>query len=141
MVLIQEFKVPFPIVAFCPDLDIVLMYNYLKCILYSKCDDFSWSESMQKITTVRAGASICWKDGLQHIDQRFLHELISSDHKNTTLADHLEHFLDPNWTEKHSFCKSAQSEDGRTESYATDIGLCFILNPGDGVFNKQRYVS
>lgn len=93
---------------------------------------------MQKIASVRVLSSICWQDAVEHLDRKFYQELLMSGHNNITLEDHLEHFLDPNWTESSSFCNYAQSEDGRTETYATEAGLCFILNPGEGIFNEKR---
>lgn len=135
-----SFQVPFPLVAFCPDLDRFLLQEYFKCIFENNCDVISKAEAMQRMATVRACSFVCVEEALQHIDRRFLHELTLSDHKNMTLADHLEYFLDPSWTEKHSFCNSVQLGDGRIESYATVAGLCFILNPGDGIFKKQRCV-
>lgn len=91
---------------------------------------------MQKMMTIQVGSLICWQEALEGIDKKFSKESASSDFHNMTLVEHLEHFIKPSWTEDHSFCNYAQSEDGRTESYAVDSGLCFILNPGDGIFNR-----
>lgn len=90
------------------------------------------------MATIHAGAMVCNDDWRTWIEDYFERDLKYSDYKNMSFADHLEHFLHPNWTDSISFCMDGR-ELGPTEAYSDDNGVCFFVNAKDEVYDHSRY--
>lgn len=89
------------------------------------------------MTTVHAGSFICDPGLLPWLEDEFYSELDRTDYKNMSFADHLEHYLNPKWTEECSFCINGESREMPTEAYTGRYGLCFILNAEEKIYSPR----
>lgn len=132
-----NFQISFPVLSFCPDLQYEVMFKEMKCLRERVCDTLSYEHLLATLSTFYAGCLICTKSQLPGIETHLNVALRSSDYKNMSFTDHLEHYLDTNWDDVNSFCMDGQPEVWTTEAYAGTKGLCFILNSKDKIFNQQ----
>lgn len=125
-------------ISFCPDLDHQLLLKYVQCLGYAKiCNNLDPLSLMVMLPTIHAAIQICETYNLPWIESYFLHELRRADYKNMSFADHLEHFLNPKWTEENSFCMDDGQNFGSTEVYTKFSGLCFVLNSNEKIYNQR----
>lgn len=92
------------------------------------------------MTTVHAGCNICEQSWLPWFEAYYRNELERSDYANMSFATHLEHFLDPEWTAKYSFCMDGE-EMGPTEAYVGNLGLCFFVNSKQKIYDLNKWVD
>lgn len=89
------------------------------------------------LTTMHAAYQICWPDTIWWLERYFYYKLLGSDYKNMSFTDHLEHYLNQNWTEENSFCMDGEPSLGPTEVHAGALGLCFILNSKEKIYSQR----
>lgn len=133
----NRFQIPFPVIDFCPDLDHVLLSRYLGCLYINDCGSLDRHALLSMMTTIRAGVQMCESRTNQWIENNFVNELVRSDYKNMSFADHLEHFLNPNWTEENSFCMDGGQREAPTQVLVKQSGLCFILNSKENIYSQR----
>lgn len=113
-----------------------LMYQYFQCLVLQTCDYDGQEAIMSILSTIHAGCQICEKNVAWEIEKYFLFKLLGSDYKNVSFSDHLEHYLNPSWTEQNSFCMDGISAFESAEAYVHE-GLCFILNSKKTFFSQR----
>lgn len=89
------------------------------------------------LPTIQAAIQICETYNIRWIENDFMKELMQTDYKYMSFTDHLEHFLNPEWTKENSFCMDGVKFFGSTEAYAGYSGLCFILNAKEKVYSSR----
>lgn len=128
--------------SFCPDLDHGLLFQYVQCLGSAKtCKNIDRETLMTMLPTFHAGLQICETYNLKWFESDFLTELLRSDSKNMSFADHLENYLSPNWTEENSFCMDDGLEVRTSEIYMGEKGLCFFLNLKERLHSERLCIS
>lgn len=89
------------------------------------------------MTSIHAGLNICDPEDVYFIENDFINELIQTNYKNMSFGNHLEHFLNLNWTEENSFCMDGEPKVGLTEVYIAQPGICFVLNSKENIFSQR----
>lgn len=129
-------QIPFPVIDFCPDLNYHVLLQYLDCLKFQICDGIDRQALMTMMTTIHFGFQMCNGKSADWIENNFGNELLWSDYKNMSVSDHLQYFLNRNWTEEISFCMDGELSDEPME-VMVDQGICFILNAEEKIYTQR----
>lgn len=92
------------------------------------------------MATIHAGYQICQTPKVPILEYYFYNELVTTYHENMNYAEHLGHFLSPEWIDENSFCMDGGPKIKPTEVYVGSNGLCFFLNAREKIYS-ERYLN
>lgn len=131
------FKVPFPVLSFCPDLVVPPLQEKMHCVLGHRCTFARYNELLAEITSIYAAAIVCYSSSVEALATSFQALLRGADYRNSSITDRLEHSSNTEWSNENSFCMNGHQNLSPTEAYASHKGLCFIIHNGNRIFNQK----
>lgn len=131
------FQIPFPVISFCPDLNINDLYYHYRCLIRRICENVDHQALTTMLTTIHAGCEICDASGASWIEYYFYLELEKFNYDNISFAERLEYYLNPKWAEENSFCMDGGLSTRPNEVFVQKAGICFILNAKENIYSSR----